>query len=308
VTRIALLDADPDLAETVDPAQLGRARTLLVAPTLEVPGGPWEPAEPLEAAVGLLIVKGALLREAVAGDVVSMELLGPGDVLVPLAESSLGEFVEVEVRWSALMPSQLAIVSPSLVQRLSEWPSVLAVMMQRMAERSARQAVMQAICHNPRVEARLRGVLWHLADRWGRVTPVGVVLPLRLTHEALAHLVGAQRPTVSTALKALHDAGEFTRRRDGAWVLLPESQERLEQLQRRVTAMRPTLAMLQNGDSVSRTLPEQIERLQIAWEQQSASMMVLRRRMAELRAEAQELTSGVRRYRASGPDEPPSLP
>jgi len=35
---------------------------------------------------------------------------------------------------------------------------------------------------------------------------------------------------------------------------------------------------------------------------------VLRRRMAELRAEAQELTSGVRRYRESGSDEPPSLP
>jgi CRP/FNR family cyclic AMP-dependent transcriptional regulator len=307
VTRIALLDADPDLAETVDPAQLGRARSVLVAPTLEVPGGPWEPAEPLEAAVGLLIVKGALLREAVASDVVSMELLGPGDVIVPLAESSPGAFVEAEVRWSALMPSQLAIVSPSIVQLLSEWPSVLAVLMQRMAERSARQAVVQAICHNPRVEARLRGVLWHLADRWGRVTPAGVVLPLRLTHEALAHLVGAQRPTVSTALKALHDAGEITRRRDGAWVLLPESQERLEQLQRRVTTL-PTLAMVQDGDSRSRTLHEQIERLQVAWEQQSASMMVLHKRMAELRAEAQELTNGVRRYRESGPDEPASPP
>jgi CRP/FNR family transcriptional regulator, cyclic AMP receptor protein len=307
VTRIALLDADPDLAETVDPAQLGRARSVLVAPTLEVPGGPWEPAEPLEAAVGLLIVKGALLREAVASDVVSMELLGPGDVIVPLAESSPGAFVEAEVRWSALMPSQLAIVSPSIVQLLSEWPSVLAVLMQRMAERSARQAVVQAICHNPRVEARLRGVLWHLADRWGRVTPAGVVLPLRLTHEALAHLVGAQRPTVSTALKALHDAGEITRRRDGAWVLLPESQERLEQLQRRVTTL-PTLAMVQDGDSRSRTLHEQIERLQVAWEQQSASMMVLHKRMAELRAETHELTNGVRRYRESGPDEPASPP
>jgi hypothetical protein len=49
-------------------------------------------------------------------------------------------------------------------------------------------------------------------------------------------------------------------------------------------------------------------RLQLAWEQQSASMMVLRRRMAELRAEAQELTSGLRRYRESAPDDPPSLP
>src|SRR5262249_13955877 len=155
----------------------------------------------------------------------------------------------------------------------------------RMAERSARQAVMQAVCHNPRVDARLRGLFWHLADRWGRVTSAGVVLPLRLTHDSLARLVGAQRPTVSTALKGLHDAGEITRRRDGAWVLLPESQERLQHLQDRVANARAAIELVRDPITLPDGLHAQLERLQLAWEQQSATVMVLRRRMAQLRAE-----------------------
>jgi CRP-like cAMP-binding protein len=277
--------------------------------TVDLPAGPWEAAEPLEAAAGLLVLDGVLLRSVAAGEAAALELLGPGDVVVPAADRTAGGFVDAEVAWSALVPARLAIIGPSVIQRLSEWPGVIGVIVQRMAERAARQAVMQAICHNPRVEARLRGMLWHLAERWGRVTPAGVVLPVRLTHEALALLVGAQRPTVSTALKALHEAGEISRRPDGAWVLLPESQERLEQLHQRVATRRPTLALIDDGDSRSRTMHEQLERLQLASEQQSAAMLVLRRRAAELRAEAQELARGLRRIRGDPADKgDPSLP
>jgi hypothetical protein len=179
---------------------------------------------------------------------------------------------------------------------------VLGVIVRRMAERSARQAVMQAICHHPRVDDRLRGLFWHLANRWGRVTPGGVVLPLRLTHDSLARLVGAQRPTVSTALKSLQDAREVTRRRDGAWVLLPESQERLEKLQQRVADVRATIELIQDPDSERPAIRDQLERLQIAWEQQSAAVMVLRQRMAELRAETEKLAGELRRFRRNGVD------
>lgn len=54
-------------------------------------------------------------------------------------------------------------------------------------------------------------MLWHLADRWGRVTPDGVIVPLKLTHEALGRLVGAQRPTVTLALGELVASGRVTR-------------------------------------------------------------------------------------------------
>jgi CRP-like cAMP-binding protein len=302
VTAIALLDADPDLADAVDVDDLLHARAALVATTIELEAGPWDPAGLAEVALGLLVIDGVILREVVAGDVVAVEMLGPGDVLVPAADSSVGDFVASEVRWCVRVTSQLALLRPELVQRLSDWPGVLGVIVRRMAERSARQAVMQAICHHPRVDDRLRGLFWHLANRWGRVTPGGVVLPLRLTHDSLARLVGAQRPTVSTALKSLQDAGEVTRRRDGAWVLLPESQERLEKLQQRVGDVRATIELIQDPDSERPAIRDQLERLQIAWEQQSAAVMVLRQRMAELRAETEKLAGELRRFRRNGVD------
>ena len=302
MTTVALLDADPDLADAVEVDDLLHARAALVAPTIDLEAGTWEPDALSDVALGLVVLDGVILREVVAGDVIAMELLGSGDVIVPGADTSLGDFVGAEVRWCTMLPSQLAVLRPELVQRLSDWPGVLGVIVRRMAERSARQAVMQAICHNPRVDARLRGLFWHLADRWGRVTSAGVVLPLRLTHDSLARLVGAQRPTVTTALKSLQDSGEVMRRRDGAWVLLPESQERLQSLHQRVANGQAAIEVIQDPTRGSANMREQIERLHLAWEQQSASVMLLRQRMAALREETKELAGGVRHLCENGGD------
>jgi CRP-like cAMP-binding protein len=299
VTTISLLDADPDLADAIPVEQLAMAGAALSVPLVELDAGPWDPEDGSPSIAGFLVVEGVLLREVTTGDVGAMELLGPGDIIVPTAAEAGTAFVNAEVRWLALLPSQHAVLHRDLFRRLCDWPDVLATIFRRGAERSARQAVMQAICHQPRVDARLRGLFWHLAERWGRVTSGGVVLPLRLTHESLARLVGAQRPTVSTALKSLQEAGEISRRRDGAWVLLPESQERLESLQRRVAALQPSVELIANRHDA---MADSLERLQIAWQQQSASVMTLRQRAAELRAEAKELAGGLRRMRENGND------
>jgi hypothetical protein len=94
--------------------------------------------------------------------------------------------------------------------------------MARPVFRARRLAVMQAICQFNRVDRRVLTVLWHLAERWGRVTPAGVVVPLALSHRLLAELVGARRPTVTTALGELLRAGEVSRTADGAWLLTGE--------------------------------------------------------------------------------------
>jgi Crp-like helix-turn-helix domain len=59
----------------------------------------------------------------------------------------------------------------------------------------------------------------HLADRWGRVTPGGTLLPLALTHDLLAHLIAARRPTVTLAVSALESDGCIERMDDGTWLL-----------------------------------------------------------------------------------------
>jgi CRP/FNR family cyclic AMP-dependent transcriptional regulator len=78
--------------------------------------------------------------------------------------------------------------------------------------------VNMAIVQQPKVEARLHMLLWHLADRWGTVTPDGVFLPVRLTQTILAALVAAQRPTVSAGLAALERDHRLARTSRG-WLL-----------------------------------------------------------------------------------------
>ncbi len=75
-----------------------------------------------------------------------------------------------------------------------------------------------AIVHQARVDDRLRMLFWHLAARWGRVRGDGVVLPMRLTHAALADLVAARRPTVTSALSDLARRG-LVRVVDDGWLL-----------------------------------------------------------------------------------------
>jgi CRP/FNR family cyclic AMP-dependent transcriptional regulator len=45
-----------------------------------------------------------------------------------------------------------------------------------------------------------------LADRWGHVSPEGIHVDVRLTHETLARLACAQLPSVSTALASVSTA------------------------------------------------------------------------------------------------------
>lgn len=95
----------------------------------------------------------------------------------------------------------------------------LVELFNRGTRRAHHLAVALAIAHHQRVEDRLLLTLWHLAERWGRVHPDGIVLPLPLGHQRLADLVGAHRPTVTTALGDLARAGTVSRRDHGDWVL-----------------------------------------------------------------------------------------
>jgi hypothetical protein len=104
-----------------------------------------------------------------------------------------------------------------------------------------RLATTQAISQLTRVDRRLKALFWHLAERWGRVSGDGVIVPLALTHRILGQLVGARRPTVSTALSELADRGELVRRPDGSWLLRgdPPDAESLARKPSSVQASRP---------------------------------------------------------------------
>jgi hypothetical protein len=165
--------------------------------------------------LGLLIVDGLLAREVLAENLVSTELLGAGDV-IRAGRPADGSLLRMCVQWSVLAEARIAVL---VTHRLMAFPELLPALAERMLERSERLAVEQAISKLTGLDRRLMALFWHLAERWGRGTGDGVAIPLALSHRMLAQLVGARRPSVSTALAELAHDGVLMRAPDGSWLL-----------------------------------------------------------------------------------------
>jgi Crp-like helix-turn-helix domain len=86
-------------------------------------------------------------------------------------------------------------------------------------------AYLMAARHFRQVDDALLATLWHIAGMWGKVTIGGVVLPFRFTHETLAEIIGARRPTVIVAVQALEAQARLRREKHGRWVLLGDPPE-----------------------------------------------------------------------------------
>jgi CRP-like cAMP-binding protein len=219
---IALLDADPDLGQLLGDEERDEARRMLVVRHHVVEPGPWDGERLRDAGpenVGLLMLDGLMTRELALADNVSGELLGPGDVVRPWQAGGPERLVPFGIRWTVLEPTRLAVLDRRFTVTLARFPQVNAMLIDRLTERSQRLSLMQAISQLNGVDRRLLTLFWHLAERWGRVTAAGVTVTVTVPHRVIAQLVGARRPTVSTALSQLADRGELLRQADGKWLL-----------------------------------------------------------------------------------------
>ena len=225
---VQLLDIDTELARGLDPRRAREAAQRLYARVFDIPRGRWNPNAGLLQGgrpIGLLILDGVLVREATVGDHPSAELLGPGDLLRAWADVDNEELLPRTIDWSALTATRVAVVDQAFAVRAAQWPEVFAALIDRAARRAERLVVLQAIAHLTRVDDRLLALLWCLAERWGHVVPGGVLVSLRLSHRTLAGMIGARRPSVTTALGQLMARGELERRPDGEWLLLGTAPE-----------------------------------------------------------------------------------
>jgi len=220
---VAVLEEDPDLATDLDGPRLVTATRDLRAAALTVPGGRWEPeqyAASLRGGIGLLVTDGVLARRVGTRRRSGAELLGPGDLLRPTTSDGAADSI-FQTSWRVIEPLRVVVLDQRFLMRLAPYPEIAGALIGRAADRARHALVHMAIAHHPRVDARLLHLLWQLADRWGRVTPHGVLLPLRLTHELLADLVAAQRPSVTLSLQQLEQQGRITRE-DGQLLLIGE--------------------------------------------------------------------------------------
>jgi hypothetical protein len=196
---------------------------------MRLPAGPWDPA-PLakhgRSALGLILVAGTISQTLTMDGRATSHLIGPGDVMRPWADSTVPCPGLTRDNWTVLAPSVVALFDRRLIGLCARWPSVLVELAVRSTRQMNRLSLQVAIARIPRIDDRLLVLFWRIAQRWGRVTPDGVLIPLPLTHEAIASLVAASRPPVSTALAQLSRDGLLQRTRDG-WLMDREVEARL---------------------------------------------------------------------------------
>jgi CRP-like cAMP-binding protein len=242
---VAVLESDPDLAEDLDGEQLRIARRHVVAELISYPAGRWLVGpDDIDgvANLGLLLVDGLLARQVTVGDYTCAELLGPGDVIQPWFRIGPDDSIASEVDWEVVEPAEVAVLDRGFIKRIAPWPEISAAIARRLMQRSHWLAFHLAVCGLRRVDDRLLIVLWHFADRWGTVTPEGTRINVRLTHDVLAAVVGARRPSVTTALRRLIEQGRIRPRPRSRWLLLgtppPELQEVHDRSRRRAKGRR----------------------------------------------------------------------
>jgi hypothetical protein len=222
IDSISIVDADPDLGELVPAGDRERARRETLTRVRRLSPGVWDVVaaeEPDAHHRGFLIVDGLISREVEVLGRRCVELLGAGDVIRPWSWDDEGSHVKAEVGWIVLEPTRLAMLDHRLVVRMTPWPQLGLELFNRGTRRAHALAVSLAIAHHQRVDDRLLLTLWHVAERWGRVLPDGIAVPLPLSHQRLADLVGAHRPAVTSAMGALQRRGALSRREDRSWIL-----------------------------------------------------------------------------------------
>ncbi len=232
--REPVLREDPDLLEDLDPHGARTAAATATALVAEVPRGPWQPPEKVDGrgAPGLLILGGVMVRRSWLAGRTAPELLGQGDVLRPWQHD--GEdgdgMLPCAVTWEVLEATRIAILDARFAHAITPWPAIMTALLGRSLRRARWQGVGRLIGGLPRVDQRLLVLFWHLAERWGRVTPGGVLVPLDLTHAAVAELVSARRPSVTTALGELSEQGVLLRPGRGRWILTDAARAALDGL------------------------------------------------------------------------------
>jgi CRP/FNR family cyclic AMP-dependent transcriptional regulator len=219
---IRVFERDPDLLQGVDAPAAAALRAQIVTRRVQVDAGSWQPAwadEEVDGHLGLLVIDGMLVRTLRLVGRECSEIVGPGDLVRPWDGEAPDASVPAASYWRALQSTSLASLDARFALRIARWPTITSALLARSTQRCGSLVHQATIAHVRNADARVLLVLWHLADRWGRVTPNGILVPVPLTHQLLAQLTCLQRPTVSSALGQLTQRGQLTRLSERGWLL-----------------------------------------------------------------------------------------
>jgi CRP-like cAMP-binding protein len=229
-----VLDEDRGFASALSEEERSQARHATRASVVRIERGTYSAQEIFGEGgglIGLLVLDGLVIRQVVVAGRRCGELVAASSLLRPWDDFGMSAPMPFEVRWRVLTPLRLAILDRRWSQLCARWPALMEAVVERAVERAHTLAFNVAIHCLQHVELRLIVLMWHLADRFGRVGPEGVVIPLKLRHGDIAELVGARRPTVSTAIAELEREGRLARHPRG-WLLIGEPPEEVDDMRR----------------------------------------------------------------------------
>jgi CRP/FNR family transcriptional regulator, cyclic AMP receptor protein len=217
--RVPVIDLDDGLSPGADTA----ARRRLTAPLMRLRRGRWPlpdaQRERHDRWLGLLVIDGLMIRTVRVSQLECCELLGPGDVIRPWDGDDDIAPLASGASWRVVEDARVVLLDEAFTRMAYQWPEVVSELMDRGLRRSRSLAVQLAISQARRADVRVMALFWHLADRWGRVTPDGVVVELDLTHSLLSRLTCLRRPTVSVTLKELRETGQLISLSRSTWLL-----------------------------------------------------------------------------------------
>jgi hypothetical protein len=222
---VRIFEHEPDLLDQLTPRAARLAWHLGVADSTILDEGHWSPPDELalgRGALGLMVLDGLVTRSVGFDGRRTPELIGAGDLLRPWEADPVAGLVAVDSEWRVMQEATVAVLDEQFAHRVCRVSGVTAALLGRAFQRVRWFAFHAALAQVRRAEPRLLLLLWHMADRWGRVTPEGIHLPLKLTHGFLASLVCMRRPSVSAALVALARDGALRRKADRTWLLTGE--------------------------------------------------------------------------------------
>jgi CRP/FNR family cyclic AMP-dependent transcriptional regulator len=225
-SRVRLLEVDPDLGARLEGEELDQARKYAMLPAVHLEEGRWNIQQLRNArgvrgeVYGFVLTEGTITIDASLAARRAARVLGPNELI--LLEGWDNDTLPVQWGWTVLEPTTIAVLDERLEVIARHWPSLMTALVIRGADQTRHALLQQAISQLPRVEDRLLALMWSLADSRGIVRADGIYVPLSLTHETLARMIGARRPTVSLGLKALNERGVLTAD-GGGWLIARDS-------------------------------------------------------------------------------------
>ena len=220
LSRVSLLGVWPEIAGRLAPEERGVAERALVAPLIRARD------EDLAAAFGVerhafdfVLVEGIVLKETTLASSSALELLGPGDVLAPPLNATRQLGVRAVSRYLALGDVSIAVLGERFTRVAARWPEISEFLHDQLAEQAHRASMHLAMLHLSRAEDRILALFADLGERFGRVTPDGILIDLPLNHELIGRLTASRRPTATLALQRLDHEGFLTKLAGNSWRL-----------------------------------------------------------------------------------------